>query len=88
MAGHTVPPTACTGSLEDSSFDPKIPLLGEFPELIIRKECKEMCRKLITIILFIIEIDKLINSVSHMVDLHIQEGKMYITEMRIYQQCF
>lgn len=54
MAGHTVPPTAGTGSLEDSSFDPKIPLLEEFPELIIRKECKEMCRKLITTILFII----------------------------------
>lgn len=23
-----------------------------------------------------------------MVDLHIQESKIYITEMRIYQQCF
>lgn len=42
----------------------RILLLGDFPKLIIRKECKEMCRTLITTTLFIIdEIDKLINYV-------------------------
>lgn len=33
---------------------PQIPLLGGFPELITRKECREMCRKLITIIFMIV----------------------------------